>query len=67
MLFRSQRGNDSDVEQVSRSIPKDKFSALMYGLFWIYLEEKKNKQYTNNTNFDIKKLFSFRQPQTRKK
>lgn len=66
-LLYKQRGNDSDVEQVSRSIPKDKFSALMYGLFWIYLEEKKNKQYTNNTNFDIKKLFSFRQPQIRKK
>ncbi len=39
-----QRGNDSDIEQVSRSIPKDKFSALMYGLYWIFLEEKKNKQ-----------------------
>ena len=66
-LLYKQRGNDSDVEQVSRSIPKDKFSALMYGLFWIYLEEKKNKQYTNNTNFDVKKLFSFRQPQIRRK
>jgi hypothetical protein len=38
-----QRGNDSEIEQISRTIPKDKFSALMYGLYWIYLEEKKNK------------------------
>ena len=42
-LLYKQRGNDSEVEQISRSIPKDKFSALMYGLYWVYLEEKKNK------------------------
>ena len=39
-----QSGNDTQVERVSRSIPKDKFSALMYGLYWIYLQEKKNKE-----------------------
>jgi hypothetical protein len=45
-LLYKQKGNDeSDIEQISRSIPKDKFSALMYGLFWIYLEEKKNKEH----------------------
>lgn len=42
-LTYKQAGNDTKIERVSRSIPKDKFSALLYGLFWIYLEEKKNK------------------------
>jgi hypothetical protein len=62
-----QRGNDSDIEQVSRSIPKDKFSALMYGLFWVYLEEKKNKERKGNSNIDINKLFNFRKPQIRRR
>jgi hypothetical protein len=62
-----QRGNESDIEQVSKSIPKDKFSALMYGLYWIYLEEKKNKEHRNNSNLDISKLFNFKKPQIRKR
>lgn len=62
-----QRGNDSDIEQVSRAIPKDKFSALMYGLFWIHLEEKKNKERKNNSNIDINKLFNFRRPRIKKR
>jgi hypothetical protein len=62
-----QRGNDSDIEQVSKSIPKDKFSALMYGLFWIYLEEMKNKEYKRNNNVNIQDLFQFKQPQIRKR
>ncbi|TRZ52806.1 MAG: DNA-packaging protein [Dehalococcoidia bacterium] len=39
-----QAGSDTQIERVSRSIPKDKFSALMYGLYWIYSQEKKNKE-----------------------
>jgi hypothetical protein len=42
-LTYKQAGNETKIERVSRAIPKDKFSALMYGLYWIYLEEKKNK------------------------
>ncbi len=38
-----QVGHDTRIEQISRSIPKDKFSALKYGLYWIYLQERKNK------------------------
>ena len=62
-----QRGNDSDVEQISKSIPKDKYSALLYGLFWVYLEEKKNKEYKRNNNINIQDLFQFKQPQIRKR
>lgn len=39
-----QAGNDTQIERVSRMIPKDKFSALMYGLYWIYMQERKNKE-----------------------
>ena len=42
-LTYKQAGTETKIERVSRSIPKDKFSALMYGLYWVYLEEKKNK------------------------
>ncbi|MGV6936003.1 DNA-packaging protein [Paenibacillus sp. CMM36] len=38
-----QSGNDTKVERVSSRIKKDKFSALMYGLFWIHLKEQNNK------------------------
>ena len=31
------------VEQISRNMPKDKFMSLCYGLYWIYLEEQRNK------------------------
>jgi hypothetical protein len=65
-LLYKQRGNDSEVEQISRSIPKDKFSALMYGLFWVYLEEKKNKEQNRDIKVDMNKLFLFKKPNIRK-
>jgi len=66
-LTYKQAGNETKIERISRSIQKDKFSALLYILFWIYLEERKNKQFKNNTTLDISKLFSFRKPQIRKR
>lgn len=39
-----QRGNQTDVKQISRAIPKDKFSAVVYALYWIYLKERENKK-----------------------
>ena len=44
-LVYKQNGNETKIERVSRKIQKDKFSALLYGLYWVYLEEKKNKIY----------------------
>ncbi len=38
-----QNGNETKIERVSRKIQKDKFSALLYGLYWVALEEKKNR------------------------
>lgn len=37
-------GNTGTVKRVSSKIQKDRYSALAYGLFWIYLEESQNKR-----------------------
>jgi len=47
-----QQGNITKTDRVSRAIQQDKFSSLMYGLYWIYLEEMKNKLQTSD-NIDI--------------
>jgi len=36
-------GNNVKVERISRAIPNDKYMALAYALYWIYLLEQKNK------------------------
>lgn len=46
-----------EVKQVSKSIQKDRFSALEYGLYWIYLEEQKNMQRQEENIGDIDKFF----------
>lgn len=38
-----QSGHKTDIKQISRSIQKDRFIAVVYGLYWIYLQEIKNK------------------------
>lgn len=52
-----QSGNNTQVKQVSKSIQKDRFSALKYGLFWIYLEEQKNKARQEENIGDIESFF----------
>lgn len=52
------KGNSSEVERISRSIPKDKFSALMYGLYWIQMEEKKGRVKGKSKRFDPIKLLT---------
>jgi hypothetical protein len=61
-----QQGNTTQVERISRKIQKDKFSALMYGLFWIYLDERKNLEKKKKGNADISSLFQFKQPTIRR-
>lgn len=53
-------GSETKVKQISRNIPKDKFSALEYGLWWIHLKEKENRT-RRSEKTDVKKLFRFRQ------
>ncbi|MFS0905795.1 DNA-packaging protein [Priestia aryabhattai] len=38
------QGNKTKVKRVSASMDKDRYSAVSYGLFYIYLEEQKNQQ-----------------------
>lgn len=53
-------GNNTKVRQISKSIQKDKFSSLEYGIFYIYLLEQKNK--TRRTQHaDISKFFMGKQ------
>ena len=61
-----QSGVHTQVKQISKSINKDKFSALEYGLFWIYLQERKNL-IKKEEKIDISKLFSYKKPEIRKK
>lgn len=58
-------GNNIQVKQISKSINKDKFSALEYGLYWIYLEERKN-QVRKEESIDLSKMFLFKKPNIRK-
>lgn len=52
-----QSGHRTEVKQVSKSIQKDRFSALEYGLFWVYLEEQKNKTLREENIGDIESFF----------
>lgn len=53
-----QSGNDTGIKQVSAAVNKDKFSALEYGLYWIYLEEKQNRVKQVTVETDYTKIFS---------
>jgi hypothetical protein len=57
-----QSGNDTKVERVSQRIKKDKFSSLLYGLYWIYLEEQKNKVRKRTSNHNPMDFFFMKQP-----
>lgn len=48
-----QTGNDTKVERISKRIPKDKFSSLMYGLWWIYMLEQENQVNGNDDDYDF--------------
>lgn len=51
-----QVGNETKTERVSRRIRKDKFSSVMYGLYWIYLQERDNNL-ANDSDYDF--VFSY--------
>jgi len=46
-------GNGTKVKRVSKQMEKDRYSAVSYGLWYIYLEEKKNHERKRET-FDAK-------------
>ena len=59
-----QQGVNTTVERISNRIQKDMYSALLYGLFWVYLEERKNVESQRKSNFNIRKATKFRKPKS---
>ena len=57
-------GGKLSVEQLTKRVDKDRFSAVSYGLWYIKTFEDKIR---NDEPLDISKLFSFRKPQIRKR
>lgn len=55
-----QSGNTTSVKQISRGVEKDRFSAFAYGIFYLYLLERKNKQRKRET-FDASGFFASKQ------
>jgi len=51
------QGNKTKVKRVSKQMEKDRFSAVSYGLYYIYLEEQKNQQRKRET-FDATGFFA---------
>lgn len=58
-LEHKQKGNSIEVKQISKRIPKDKFSAFEYALWYAHLLEKKNKKRKIEI-FDPSQLFLFK-------
>jgi hypothetical protein len=50
-------GNRTKVKRVSKQMEKDRYSAVSYGLWYVYLEEKKNQQRKRET-FDATGFFA---------
>lgn len=52
-----QSGHRTEVKQVSKGIQKDRFSALEYGLFWVYQEEQRQKSMREEDIGDLESFF----------
>jgi len=61
-----QSGNKTSVKQISRSVEKDRYSAFAYGLFYLYLLEKKNKERQRET-YDATGFFAVKKANYRVK
>ncbi|PGO60708.1 DNA-packaging protein [Priestia megaterium] len=58
------QGNKTRVKRVSKSMEKDRYSAVSYGLYYIYLEEQKNQQRKRQT-FDASGFIAVKRPKHR--
>ena len=63
-LIYEARGNNTTIKQVSRSMDKDRYSAVSYGLYYIYLEEQKNQQRKREV-FDATGFMAIKKPKFR--
>ena len=57
-----QRGNTTTVRQVSNAIEKDRYSALAYGNFYVYLMEQKESRRNNRVDATATQFFSMKKP-----
>jgi len=60
-LIYEAQGNRTKVKRVSKQMEKDRYSAVSYGLYYIYLEEQKNQQRKRET-FDASGFFAVKKP-----
>lgn len=63
-LIYEARGNKTIVKRVSKSMEKDRYSAVSYGLYYIYLEEQKNQQRKREV-FDATAFMAIKKPKTK--
>lgn len=49
LIYENSGNNNTIIKQVSKSMDKDRYSAVSYGLYYVYLEEQKNKQRKRET------------------
>lgn len=54
-------GKDTKIKQVSKSMDKDRYSAVSYGLYYVYLEEQKNQQRKREV-FDATGFMAIKKP-----
>lgn len=57
-----QKGTTTTVRAVSTAIEKDRYSALAYGNFYIYLQEQKESKRNSRTDTSAVKFFSMKKP-----
>lgn len=55
-------GNTGTVKQVSRKIQKDRYSAFAYALFWIHLEEVRNRNAKKQISQDVSGFLKVKKP-----
>ena len=58
-LIYEARGNKTTIRRVSKQMEKDRYSAVSYGLYYIYLKEQENHQRKRET-FDARGFFAFK-------
>lgn len=49
LIYENSGNKNTIIKQVSKSMDKDRYSAVSYGLYYIYLEEQKNSQRKKET------------------
>jgi hypothetical protein len=57
LIYEARGNSKTTIKQVSKQMEKDRYSAVSYGLYYIYLEEQKNHQRKRET-FDATGFFA---------